>query len=368
VRLAKQCDVRVVAPVPWCPPIPDAGLLRQYARYRRIPRVEQRKGVEISHPRFFSGPGTSLYALEARAYAAAITRTAQQMHREAPFDLVHAHFTYPDGVVAGRLAGRWNVPFVVSEHAPWWSVWLDRPGVARQAIPAVKAAAAIFAVSSSVRDSIRSHAGEDPRIEIVPVGVDGELFKPLPNGSRRRDQILFVGIPKYVKGVDVLLNAVARLDANNLPGRLLVVGGSIYPNTRREEADLRRLGESLGLGHRVEFLGPRTPEQVAQLMAESAVVVLPSQIESFGAVLVEALACGTPVIATRCGGPEDIVTDAVGELVPVGDLDALTDALARILAEPDRWDRELLRSYALRRFGWDSIVDRTVELYHEALG
>ena len=365
VRLAEQCDVEVVSPVPWCPPLPDAGALGRYARFRRVPVVERRNGIDVAHPRLVVGPGSSLYRFEARAYAAGVRRTIERLHREAPFDLLHAHFIYPDGVAAQQFARRLGIPFVVSEHAPWWSVWLDRPGVAAAAVPAANDAAAMLAVSPSVADTIRSYAGDGPRIEIIPVGVDGDFFKPGLNGGRKSDQILFAGILKYVKGVDVLLQAVARLAAKGVAARLLVAGGSLYPDTAWEEREIRELATTLRLDDRVTFLGRLRPEEIARLMAESSVVVLPSKIESFGAVLVEALACGTPVVATRCGGPESIVTDAVGELVPVGDADALAGALDRVLARPERFDRAVLRSYALSRFGLDSVVDRTVELYRE---
>ena len=103
-------------------------------------------------------------------------------------------------------------------------------------------------------------------------------------------------------------------------------------------------------------------------MAESAVVVLPSRAESFDAVLVEALACGTLVVATRCGGPEDIVEDGAGELVAVEDPDVLADALTWVLAEPERYDRVSLRRYAIERFDWDGIVDRVHDVYVETVG
>ena len=103
-------------------------------------------------------------------------------------------------------------------------------------------------------------------------------------------------------------------------------------------------------------------------MAESAVVVLPSRAESFGAVLVEALACGTPVVATRCGGPEDIVQDGVGELVPVEDSVALADALSRVLADPGHVRSDALcAALRVERFGWDTIVDRVHDVYRDAV-
>ena len=95
-------------------------------------------------------------------------------------------------------------------------------------------------------------------------------------------------------------------------------------------------------------------------------VVLPSRAESFGAVLVEALASGTPVVATRCGGPEDIVADEVGRLVPSDAPEALADALAAVLDQAEAFPPERLREYALSRFGLERVVDRTYELYLEA--
>lgn len=170
-----------------------------------------------------------------------------------------------------------------------------------------------------------------------------------------------------MKGIDVLLDAMAKLKADGRPGRLVLAGGSFFRNTRLQEEQLRARAEELGLGDRVTFLGRRPPEEVARLMAESAVLVLPSRAESFGTVLVESLSSGTPVVATRCGGPEDIVSPEVGELVPVGDSAALADALDRTLSRHD-WDGARLRGYAIDRFHWDLTVDRTYQVYRDVTG
>ena len=366
IRLAERCDVRVISPVPWCPPLPAAGALAQYARFRRIPLHDVRDGVEIEHPRFFVGPGTSLYPFEARAYAAGIARTVARLREDFPFDLVHAHLIYPEGVVAQRVARRYGVPFVVTEHAPWTG-WLDRTGIARQAVPAARAAAALMPVSRSVLASIEAYAGDGVRARVVPVGVDELRFVLGDESDRRRDQILFVGWINFNKGIDILLTAMTRLAARDTPARLVLVGGSFYRNTRLQEERLRAHAATLGLGDRVQFVGRQPPDEVARLMAESAVVVLPSRAESFGAVLVEALACGTPVVATRCGGPEDIVTDDVGTLVPVGDADSLADAIGEVLASPGRYDPAALRASALERFSWDTVVDSVYDVYRQAV-
>jgi glycosyltransferase involved in cell wall biosynthesis len=103
-------------------------------------------------------------------------------------------------------------------------------------------------------------------------------------------------------------------------------------------------------------------------MRRSALLVLPSRSESFGSVLVEALACGTPVVATRCGGPEDIVADEVGVLVSKEDPEALAAALEHVLATRGSYDRARLRAHAVRHFSWDGIAGQYAQLYQDVLG
>ena len=366
VRLANRYDIRVISPVPWCPPLPERNGLATYARFRRVARRELREGVEVERPRFLVGPGSSTYMLEGYLMHRGVRATVARLHAERPIDLIHAHFVYPEGVVAHRLARRLGVPFVITEHAPWTG-WLDRPGVARQAVPAARAAATVMPVSTSVERTIRRYAGEAVRSQVVPVGVDGERFRPT-SGTRDRDRILFVGFVNYMKGIDVLLQTMQLLREQGSNARLVLVGGAHYRNTLKQERELRTLATELRLEDRIQFAGRQPPEEVSRLMAESAVLVLPSRAESFGAVLVEALACGTPVVATRCGGPEDIVGEEDGVLVPPGDPVALADGIARVLASPDGYDPVRLRERALAQFGADVVSAEIAAVYDDVLG
>ena len=255
--LAERCDVRVVAPVPWSPPFPDLGPFRQYVRFRRIPGREVRAGVEVERPRFLAGPGRSLYAFEARAQELASRRRVGRLRSTFPFDLVHAHMIYPEGAVAHRLARRHGVPFVVSEHAPWTDRWFASRRVRREALEAAQAASALLPVSRAVRDTMASFGVAGDHVRVVPVGVDGEVFRPAPPEAKRRDQILYVGWINYTKGVDVLLQAMKLLAARDKPGRLVLVGGAAYRNTRLQESELRRLAVELDLGDRISFAGPQ---------------------------------------------------------------------------------------------------------------
>lgn len=361
-------EVRVVSPQPYCPPLPGIGPLGQYTRFRRIRRRERWNGVDILRPRYGAGPGRSTYAIESRSYELGIRRHVDRLRDEFSFDLIHAHFIYPEGAVAHRLGQRYGVPFVVSEHAPWTRGWFARMAVRRESLAAGRAAGALMPDSEDVRRSIARWVGDVTPLIIVPEGVDGDLFAPYGAHAYVEDQILFVGWPNFNKGVDVLLRALALLVERGEPGRLLLVGGGYYRSTRRQELQLKELAASLELGDRVIFAGPKPHAEVAKLMAQSALLVLPSRAEAFGAVLVEALACGTPVVATRCGGPEDFVTPEVGQLVPVEDEVALAEALATVLRERGRFAPDVLRRYALERFAWPRIVDGWLDAYACALG
>ncbi len=361
-------EVRVVSPQPYCPPLPGVGSLGHYARFRRIAGNEVRNGVEILRPRFASGPGSTTNAVESRAYEWGIRRILDRLRGRFPFDLIHAHFIYPEGASAHALSRRYDVPFVVSEHAPWSAERFARRSVRRTSIDAGRAAGALMTVSDYVGRSISDSIGTAAPISIVPTGVDGEMFVPASPSDHVDDQILYVGWPNFNKGVDVLLRAMALIKERGEPGRLLLVGGSYFRSTRLMEERLKQLAESLELGDRVTFAGPRPQGEVAKLMAQSAVLVLPSRAEASGTVLVEALACGTPVVATRSGGPEDYVTAGVGLLVPVADSVALADALVTILRERASFAPEKLRQYALERYEWPRIVDGWVEAYARAVG
>jgi glycosyltransferase involved in cell wall biosynthesis len=193
------------------------------------------------------------------------------------------------------------------------------------------------------------------------------LFRPT-HGPRDPDRILFVGFVNYMKGIDVLLRAMRLLVERGSNARLVLVGGAHYRNTLRQERELRGLANDLALTGRVTFAGRKPPGEVARLMAESAVVVLPSRAESFGAVLVEALACGTPVVATRCGGPEDIVDDEVGLLVPPDDASALADGIDHVLGNRDRYQAAALRERALARFATEVVTAQVAAVYDEVVG
>jgi teichuronic acid biosynthesis glycosyltransferase TuaC len=364
---AQFCEPKVIAPVPYCPPIP--GLPENYARFRRVEPRRSDRGIESFHPRFFTGPALATHPIEWLLYELAVGRTVAALHREFPFDLIHAHFTYPDGVVAARLARRFGVPFVITEHNLWGPWMNEYPGVVRRTIRAARECACHIAVSEAARDRIEQFAGHLKCAVVIPVGVDGLEFTLCESrASIDADRILFVGAVRPIKGVDILIRALRLLVDRGRSTSLTIVGEPFYGTYQKEERRLKALVDQLGLAGRVQFVGKKLPPELTRYMQESAVLVLPSRAESLGLVLVESLACGTPVVATRCGGPEDIVDDQVGVLVAPEDPEALARGIEQVIDQRDRYDPALLRRRALERFGIEVVGRRLRDVYENVIG
>ncbi|HWP49024.1 MAG TPA: glycosyltransferase [Candidatus Limnocylindrales bacterium] len=364
-HIAEICELRVISPVPYCPPLPG---FPEYTRFRQVESQHKEDDMEVYHPRFLVGLGYSLYNLEALTYYFGVRRLVDEIRHDFPFEVIHAHFIYPDGVVGTWLGRRYGVPVVVTEHAPWQG-WMDRyPLVRRQAVWAARKITLHITVSNYVRTTIAYFTGEPEKIRVIPNGVDGSVFTPLKNGVKPNpNQILYVGFINFNKGLDILLQAMPQVVRHRPEAKLVLVGGSIYRNTQLQEQRLRQMAHDLGLEGHVEFIGPKLPMEVSQYMRESAVLVLPSRLEAFGSVIVEALACGTPVIATRSGGPEDIINEKVGLLVPKEDSEALASAIIQVLERRDEYDAQALRDYTLKNFSWQGIARQTVDVYKEAM-
>ncbi len=366
-HMARTCEVKVISPVPYCPPVP--GLSENYTRFRRVPVSHWDGEVEVLHPRMVVGPGYSTHSWEWWLLQASIRKTADRLRERFPFDLIHAHFTYPDGVAAVELGAKYGVPVVITEQNPWGPWLKEFPAVLEKSIWAAKQCTAHLAVSTHAKETIEGYAGKRPNLSVIPDGIHADHFT-LPEAGQRRNpqQILFAGAIRPVKGVDVLLEAMQKLVTAGRDVRLIIAGEAYFGPYRREEQRLKQVVKDTGLDRHVEFVGKQLPPAVARLMQESAVLVLPSRAESLGVVLIEAMACGTPVVSTRCGGPEDIVTDEVGVLVPIEDPEKLAAGLAHVLDYPQNYPPQVLRDHALRNFGLDSVGEQLMRVYEDACG
>lgn len=367
VRHARgKWDAQVVAPVPYCPPLPF--LSENYTRFRKVPGNSRTVDIPVVHPRIPTPPGGRMRMLEGNLCLASIASSVGRLRRDFPFDLIHAHFTYPDGWVAAKLGERYGVPVVITEHASW-QAWSSRePKILARARWAMEHCAAHVSVGSALREEMSETAAGTGNFVRIPNGIDDTVFTlPSADVEKKRDQVLFVGAIRPVKGLDILLHAFAAMVREGRVERLFVVGEVFFAAYRKAYAEARALAHELGLEDRVTFCGGVDHAEVARLMQESAVLVAPSRRETLGMVLVEALACGTPVVATACGGPSDIVTPDVGKLVPVEDADALARAITSVLDHPEDYPPERLRAHAVRKFAWSKVAEDYLALYRHIL-
>jgi starch synthase len=299
----------------------------------------------------------------------------------ASADLVHSHTWYAN--LAGHLAALlYDVPHIVTTHSleplrPWkaeqlgggyaLSSWCERV--------AVESAAAVVAVSEGMRaDVMAAYPAVSPeRVRVIRNGIDTTEYAPDPGTDvidrfgidPARPTVVFVGRITRQKGLPVLLRAAGALD----PGTQLVIAAG-QPDTPELAAAVTTLVEQLQAARSgvIWLSGMLAKREVIQLLSHATVFACPSLYEPLGIVNLEAMACGTAVVASRVGGIPEVVADGeTGLLVPPGDPVALADALNTVVRDTGRAAAmgQLGRKRAIAEFGWQAIAAQTVALYAE---
>ncbi|HKA89866.1 MAG TPA: glycosyltransferase family 4 protein [Haliangiales bacterium] len=330
--LARRCDVSVVASIPW---FPGARLFARWSAAGRlvgVPREERIDGLPVVHPRYLYVP--RVHGAAGALYAASLAR--EVLRRRGRHDVVLGSWAFPDGVGAVALARLLGVPAVIKVHGSDMNVLARTPAIARNLRWALPRARRVVAVSRPLGDVVASFGVPRDRIDVVPNGVDAELFRPRDRAAARaelghagdaRRWLLYVGRLREDKGVLDLLEAFGRLAERRADVRLALVGDG-----EARAACERAAGR---LGDRVLVAGQRPLEEVPRWMAACDALVLPSWAEGTPNVVLEALACGRRAVATRVGGtPDLIVAPELGELVPPREPALLADALARAADTP----------------------------------
>lgn len=334
-------EVHVVSPVglPWWP-------LSLHPHYRPLTRLAGRetwRGLDVRRPRFtvWPGGGARLAAKElARAVGWGLNNA------DFDFDVIDAEFFWPDGVAAMHLARQFNRPFSIKARGSDIYYWGDRPGIREQILEAAQAADGLLAVSDSLRDEMIARGMPADKIKVHHTGVDLDLYRPVDRGAAKAalgvegPLLATVGALIERKGQSFALDALARL-----PGATLVVIGD-----GPDRAALERQAERLGISGRVRFLGARPPEDVAELVAASDAMLLPTRAEGIANAWVEALACGTPVVTCEAGGAREVIDTPAAGLVVAREAEALAEGVRQVLTHAPE-AAEVRRS--AERFSWE---------------
>jgi teichuronic acid biosynthesis glycosyltransferase TuaC len=364
-QLARQCGVVVVAPVPWFP-------------WNRRWRGEERSGIKaheqqgdltVYHPKFLSFPGV-LKCLDGLLYFLSVLWQVRRLRRQFPFDLIDAHFAYPDGVAACLLSRVFRRPVTVTIRGTLLP--LSRYRLRRmQAVWALRNATRIFSVSESLKELAMSLGVPGDKIRVIPNGVDTNTFHPRARGEARAELGLPEGRPTIVsvaslclrKGHQRVLEALPEV-ARQYPDVLYVVVGG--PDLEGNTGPLLvQLTRDLGLAQNVRLSGARPHTEIPRWLAAADVFCLATSNEGRANVVMEALACGIPVVTTRVGGNAEVVEPGRnGFLVPVDDTRALSRAL--IAAIDADWDRETI-ARPWRARSWKSTAADVLEEFRMIL-
>lgn len=348
--------VCVVAPVPYFP-----SWLR-IARWRalgEIPRVEEIGGMTIYHPRYLMLPRVSMYVQGLLIFLGSFL-LVRKLHRQNSFDCIDAHYIYPDCFAAVMIGKLLRLPVVASARGTDINLYPKFLGLRPMIRWTLKNSAGNIGVCQALADEMIALGAPSEKVTVIGNGVDLERFHPVDRTEARRkleipDHVLVavaVGALIPRKGFQFLIPAVASIAKRFPKLRLYVVG-------KGDQSELKALAQSQGVADRVFFAGSRPNEELNIWYSAADVSCLVSSREGWPNVVLESLACGTPVLATGLWGvPEILVSPELGIMVQQ-DITEIANGLA--LALTRTWDRNLIINYAHTRT-W-SVVAEEVEKY-----
>ncbi len=363
-HLGRVENVKVIAPVPMI----NYGLKKVLKR-AAIPRSCQEGPVEVLRPTWFYPPGGT--PATPAALFVRLLGLVMRLRRRFPIDMIDAHFAYPEGVAAALLSGSLGCPFTITLRGSEPVFSQSRPRRACIAW-AVRRASRIVAVSRPLGDFAVELGADRSRVTVIPNGIDTATFHPRDRSECRTKHgipadgklILSAGELIEAKGHHMVIRAVQGLAERGIAAQAIIAGG-VARGGRPYDRELRQLVAGLGLVRSVRFAGWVDRDSLAELAAAADVVCLASYTEGWPNVVHEALACGTPVVASAVGSvPDMIPSERYGLVVPARNQDALTNALCDALQRS--WNRAEIASWGQAR-SWDCVAGEVAAVMREAV-
>jgi teichuronic acid biosynthesis glycosyltransferase TuaC len=355
-----KVESKVVAPVPWFPSShPRFG---DYAAFSKVPATETRYGIDVSHPRYLVIPKVGMTAapwLMAQACKKEIGRIIDEGY---DFDAIDAHYFYPDGVAAVMLGKYFNKPVVITARGTDINLIPQYALPKKQLMWAASNAAGMITVCNALREEMMGLGISGERIVALRNGVDLQRFQPMDRAAARASlgidgfTVISVGVLDPRKAHDLTIGALPLM-----PDVKLLIAG-IGPERRKLEAQAERLG----VADRVKFLGAVAQTELKHYYNAADAMVLASSREGWANVLLESMACGTPVVASNVWGtPEVVAAPAAGVLMRERTSQGIAEAMARLRgAYPEH---AATRRYA-EDFSWDATTEGQLRLFSNIIG
>lgn len=354
-----KAESRVVAPVPWFPSAnPKYG---HYAQFARVPRHEQRNGLSVVHPRYLVVPRVGMNVTPFLLAQSAKKTIGRILDEGYDFDAIDAHYFYPDGVAAVMLGKHFNKPVVITARGTDINLIPQFAMPRKMIMWAAEHAQGIVTVCNALKEEITGLGVVNKNIVALRNGVDLQRFQPFDRAAARAAlgidgfTILSVGLLDPRKGHDIPIRALAEL-----PDVRLMIAGS-GPDLKK----LQDLAATCGVADRVTFLGPIPQTALANYYNAADVLVLASSREGWANVLLESMACGTPVIASNVWGTPEVVAAPEAGLLMEERTPASLAASVRLL-RANYPDHQATRRYA-ERFSWDDTTQGQLDLFQQVI-
>jgi glycosyltransferase involved in cell wall biosynthesis len=364
-RLARHVDLRVLVAVPW----PDA--LRHLRAYIAARRCQQQRNSGIDYFIFWYPP-RMLQTMHPLFFFLSLVFQRPGTLFLRRWQVLLGSWAFPDGVATAAVGRMVGTPVLLKVHGTDINDYLSRPGRRWQILAAMRHSRAVLAVSEALRSRLVRAGVPAARVTVLYNGVDADLFRPAVHADDRAaarlhaglanddELLLFVGNLKPAKGCIDLLEAFVALASR--PGPRLCLA---FIGDGPAAAAMRQRVASAGLAERVRLLGKLDHHQLPAWYAAARLVCLPSHAEGVPNVLLEAMSCGTPVVASCVGGVPEVVPAFAGVLMPPQDPVALGAALQAALAR--QWEPARIAAHA-RQFGWQANVDGLRTLLAQVAG
>ncbi|SNT12607.1 Glycosyltransferase involved in cell wall bisynthesis [Ekhidna lutea] len=274
-------------------------------------------------------------------------------------DVISVHAAYPGAIIGKALSQEFNIPFVVTAHmSPFpFAEFIKNGEIKRLIREPLLQADALIATSQSLRNKMKSFGLSN--IHVLPNPVDTNYFSPSGRSASSKTIILSIGRMEDQKGIDMLLWAFSKLSHNDI--ELRIGGGGTQLRS------YQKLAMSLGISDSVTWLGSLSKSEVLSEMQSCSFFALASRHETFGIVLVEAMACGKPVLSTKCGGPEEIVAENVGLLCEPNE-ESLAQGLEEMCFKWQEFDPQQIRKIAENKYSGAVWMKQVEELFKDVIG
>ena len=359
--IQRDHNVTVVCPLPWFPSFWPFNRIRKYKHYALVPKQYDYDNIKVYSPKYILFPKLS-ESIHAYLLTIGIRKCVKSLHKSKPFSVIHSHWLYPDGVAASAISEELRIPHLMTGLGCDINISLYQRGKRPKILSALALADSITVKANNLKLELVKNGVPESRVEVIPNGIDLNKFS-IMNRNRCRELlgmtadgpiILFIGRLSTEKDVNTLISAAGLLkDTEAMPTIYLVGDGPLRHS-------LSSHATNLGIADNVIFCGRVEHNKLKNWLGAADYLCLPSLREGCPNVVLEALACGKPVIGSRVGAIPDLVAKDSGVLFEPGNAEDLARAIRE--ATDLQWDQENIRA-GVSQFTWDSAAKNYDRLY-----